>query len=102
LKAELKEAREEIRCADMLLKKQGEMIDNSDAWREELTTRVNQKLFEALRNVYAGIETMRFEGINLIEPARQAMSEMHFTLTIMGRMGEIDIQDVPTTDFEDV
>ena len=102
LKAELKEAKEKIKCADVLLKKQGEILDNSDAWAEELTTKANQKLFDAIKNVDAGIECLRFDHLKLIDPTRQALSTLHFTLTIMGRRGEFDIQDVPSMDYEDV
>jgi hypothetical protein len=102
LKAELKRSQEETASSVAINRRLNEEIENSDAWIEEMTTRANQKLFDSIKNVDAGIECMLFDRLNLIEPTRQALSTLHFTLTLMGRRGEFDIQDVPTMDYEDV
>ena len=98
LKAELKEAREQVETSAQMNKRLSDEIMNSDAWIEELTTRVNQKLIEAIQNVDAGIETLRMNRINLMAPTRHLLSELHTKLTLLGRRGEIDVRDLPPLD----
>jgi hypothetical protein len=98
LKAELKRSQEEIKCARMLLERQRYEIDHSDAWIEELTARVNQKLIEAIQNVDAGIETLTMKRLNLMTPTRHLLSELLTKLTLLGSHGEIDVRELPSSD----
>jgi hypothetical protein len=81
LKAELKRSQEETESAVQRNNRLSTEILNSEAWIEEMTNRSNQRLVDAVSNIFAGLETVRFGRIKLLEPTREALSELFTALS---------------------
>ena len=82
LKAELKRSQAETESAVQRNNRLSNEILNSEAWIEEMTNRSNQKLLDAVSNVFAGLESLRFDRIKLLEPTREALLELSTALSI--------------------
>ena len=100
LKAELKETQKRVKAAEALIESQRNVIDQSDAWIEDRPARVNQKLIEAIRCVELGVHTLSFERIKPAAPTRHVLTELHATLTLMGRQGAINLRDLSYLDSD--